>query len=413
MKKGGLNAISLFTGVGGLDFGFEAAGFRTAVALEIDPIACRTMRTNRPWPVLEKDIAQASSAEILAAGNLKCGEVDVLIGGPPCQPFSKSGYWATGDANRLNDPRAQTLRHYLRVLQETQPRAFLLENVLGFSYLGKSEGLDFVKRGISRINSKTGSNYSINVQALNAVDFGVPQARERVFIVGSRDGRPFKFPKPTHADKKLAEGDPALERYLTAWDAIGDLAEAPCGPDLRPRGKWADLLPSIPEGNNYLWHTPRGGGQPLFGWRTRYWNFLLKLAKDQPSWTIQAQPGPATGPFHWDNRRLSARELARLQTFPEDLIFPYGLGDAQRLIGNAVPSALAELLSHEIRVQLLRGRRRQQESLTLLPRKRADMPPVQRPSSVPRKYLSLLGEHSEHPGVGRGAGALRRVASVA
>ena len=89
--------------------------------------------------------------------------------------------------------------------------------------------------------------------------------------------------------------------------------------DLAVRGKWADLLPSIPEGSNYLHHTDRGEGMPLFGWRRRYWTFLLKLAKNRPSWTIQAQPGPAVGPFHWSNRRLSVRELSRLQTFPDDV----------------------------------------------------------------------------------------------
>jgi len=407
-----LKAISLFTGVGGLDFGFEAAGFRTAVALEMESTACSTMRLNRSWKVIESDIANISSEEILATSGLKPKEVDVLIGGPPCQPFSKSSYWATGDSSRLHDPRAQTLKHFLRVLRETLPRTFLLENVLGFSYLGKSEGLDFIRRGIARINSKTGTNYSIHVQALNAVNFGVPQTRERIFVVGSRDGRPFNFPAITHAEKNAVVEGTGLQPYTTVWDAIGDLSEETCGPDLRLRGKWADLLPSIPEGNNYLWHTSRGRGQPLFGWRTRYWNFLLKLAKDQPSWTIQAQPGPATGPFHWDNRRLSAKELSRLQTFPEDLIFPYGLGDAQRLIGNAVPSALAELLAREIKVQLL-GRRSNRERLTLLPIIRDDTPSAEKPGAVPRKYLTLLGKHAEHPGVGRGVGAMRRVAANA
>lgn len=191
---------------------------------------------------------------------------------------------------------------------------------------------------------------------------------------------------------------------------LGDIATSELGPDLALRGKWADLLPSIPEGNNYLWHTSRGNGRPLFGWRTRYWNFLLKLAKNQPSWTIQAQPGPATGPFHWSNRRLSAKELARLQTFPEDLLFPYGLGDAQRLIGNAVPSGLAECIAHEMRTQLLR-RRPNRERFTLLPKRREDMPCPERTTAVPKKYLMLLGEHAEHPGVGKGNGALRRVAS--
>src|SRR5262249_44394676 len=151
---------------------------------------------------------------------------------------------------------------------------------------------------------------------LNAADYGVPQHRERVFIIGSRDGRPFQFPTQTHGDpSNVYEG--TLEPFRTAWDALGDLPMLLNDPALRTTGKWADLLPSIPEGENYLWHTNRGGGEPLFGWRTKYWSFLLKLAKNRPSWTIQAQPGSAIGPFHWCDRKLSSRELCRLQTFPD------------------------------------------------------------------------------------------------
>ncbi|MGO4441593.1 DNA cytosine methyltransferase [Rhizobium sp. RAF56] len=120
MKKP--SVISLFTGAGGLDYGFEAAGFETAVALEMDRKCCATLRSNRVWPVIEDDIAKVSTATILAAGRLKAAEVDVLIGGPPCQPFSKSGFWATGEAKRLNDPRAATIEGYMRVLAEAQPK---------------------------------------------------------------------------------------------------------------------------------------------------------------------------------------------------------------------------------------------------------------------------------------------------
>src|SRR5207249_3243156 len=131
--------------------------------------------------------------------------------------------------------------------------------------------------------------------------------------------------------------------YRTAWDAIGDLDDEHWPLELKPTGKWTGLLKSIPEGKNYLWHTPRGGGDPLFGWRTRYWSFLLKLSKRQPSWTIQAEPGPATGPFHWRNRLLSVEELARLQTFPHGFQVVGNRRSAQRQIRNAVPGALGEL----------------------------------------------------------------------
>src|SRR3984893_5736494 len=110
VKTKRLTAISLFTGVGGLDFGFEAAGFRTAVAVEVDPGACPPIRTNRRCPVIEARIQDVSSRLLLATAGLKVGEADVLIGGPPCQPFSKSGYWKSGDALRLKDTRADTLR---------------------------------------------------------------------------------------------------------------------------------------------------------------------------------------------------------------------------------------------------------------------------------------------------------------
>jgi|SRR5208337_1030016 len=405
-----LKAISLFTGVGGLDFGFEAAGFKTAIAVEMDAVCCRTLRLNRTWRVIEGDIHTVTSKDLLATAKLKRGEADVLIGGPPCQPFSKSGYWARGDAMRLDDPRADTLTAYLRVLRDAQPKAFLLENVYGLAYKGKSEGLDRILAGIEQINRKTGSRYEPVWQVIDAANYGVPQHRERVFIVASRDGKTFKFPKFTHG----APGDllvsPDIEPYRTTWDALGDLPERPNEPSLQMTGKWADLLPSIPEGENYLWHTSRGGGLPLFGWRTRYWSFLLKLAKSRPSWTIQAQPGPATGPFHWTSRRLSALELCRLQTFPDGLEFDCGRNNIQRMLGNAVPSLVAEVIARSIRAQLL-GKPVKKKKLELLPPNRKTTPAPESVSNVPKVYRSLIGNHAEHPGTGQGNRALERVAA--
>lgn len=396
-----LKAISLFSGVGGLDFGFEAAGFETAVALDADNTACETIGLNRHWPVICSDIAAVTSKTILKTAALKTGEADILFCGPPCQPFSKSGYWATGDAKRLDDPRAGTLGHFLRVLRDTQPKTFLLENVLGFAFSGKSEGFDLIRRGIDRINKDLGTDYVFAVHALNAADFGVPQTRERLVIVGSRDGKGFRFPTPTHAPPDRLEAHGTMHCYRTAWDALGDLPEQLNDPSLKMTGKWAELLATIPEGQNYLWHTDRGGGAALFGWRTRYWSFMLKLAKDQPSWTIQAQPGPATGPFHWCNRKLSALELGRLQTLPDGLTFKCSRNDFQRLIGNAVPSLMAEVLAREIKVQLL-GKKRASTALKLMPPDRGAPPAPAKPARLPTKYRALVGEHEDHPGAGKG-----------
>lgn len=409
-----LKAISLYTGVGGLDFGFEAAGFQTSVAIEIDPVACRVLAGNRPsWKIIGDDIGNVSVLKILDTAGLRPREADVLIGGPPCQPFSKSSYWVTGSSKRLEDTRAGTLAHYLKVLKAALPKAFLLENVLGLSYAGKTEAVDFIRRELADINKSTAANYSFSIQSLNAADFGVPQLRERVFIVGARDGKPFRFPKRTHGPKSEFDENKDVLPHATAWDAIGDLPQDSNDPALTVSGKWADLLPTIPEGYNYLWHTPRGGGEPLFGWRTRYWNFLLKLSKGQPSWTIQAQPGPSTGPFHWRNRKLSAEELCRLQTFPSNLNFgTCKRAEIQRLVGNAVPSALAEVLAREIRAQLL-GATRKRGVLSLIPKQQGDVPPPEKTLTVPKKYLSLVAAHAEHPGTGKGAGALRRLGRVA
>ena len=343
-------ALSLYTGAGGLDLGLEAAGFDCRAAVELDPDCVATLRANRPWPVIDRSIHEIQSAELLRVAGLEPGEADILIGGPPCQPFSKAGYWASGDARRLDDPRADTVAAFLRVLRDTRPRAFLMENVAGLAYKGKDEGLKLIQSTLESINRACGTGYSASLLVLKAADFGIPQARERAFLIGARDGTPFGTVAPTH-------GSPApdslfLHPHLTAWDALWDL-ENDDSPELRVRGKWADLLPSVPEGANYLHFTERGGGPPLFGWRRRYWNFLLKLAKDQPSWTLTAQPGPATGPFHWRSRRLSARELCRLQTMPDDYRVLGSLGSVQRQVGNAVPSALAELLGLAIRQRLL------------------------------------------------------------
>ncbi len=405
--------ISLFSGAGGLDYGLEAAGFQFGAGVEMDADCVATIFESRPnWPVVCASVFDIPTADLLRRGGLRRGQVDLVAGGPPCQPFSKAGYWARGDARRLSDPRSDTLGAFLRVVREALPKVVLLENVEGLKYAGKDEGLQLLLAELEAINKAEGTAYRPVVQVLNAADFGVPQLRERVFVVAHREGRSFRFPAPTHAPggetRRLLTA--ATEPYRTAWDAIGGDSLVSPNEDLRIRGKWAELLPSIPEGANYLHHTDRGEGLPLFGWRRRYWTFLLKLAKNKPSWTIQAQPGPAVGPFHWSNRRLSVRELCRLQTFPDDVNIVGERGSAQKQLGNAVPSLLAEVVGRAIREQLLghsiKG------PLKLLPARRLPVPAPERPTRVPRKYRHLQGDHSPHPGTGLGRAALARTASA-
>lgn len=400
-----LKALSLFTGIGGLDFGFEAAGFQTIAAVEANLTVASTIRQNRKWDVFQESLDPRRAAEICSSAIVRdAGPIDIVIAGPPCQPFSKAAYWREDGASGLDDPRSNTLNAFLRVIALTRPRAFLLENVPGFAASGHSGGLDRILRGVTRINNALGSKYKVHWAKLNAANYGVPQIRERVFLIAAEDGREFTFPRPTHRSGARGEDDVGLPMYTTCWDAIGGIAETEDA-SLQMKGKWAGLLPSIPEGENYLWHTNRGGGLPLFGWRTRYWNFLLKLAKDRPSWTIQSQSGSASGPFHWSNRRLSAAELFRLQTFPNDVRCAAGRTEMQRMVGNAVPSLLAEALAREIKRQLFDLEDDAGKPFALAIPKNEKVPRRALAQPVPPVFQALAGTHADHPGSGLGPGA--------
>jgi DNA (cytosine-5)-methyltransferase 1 len=414
-----VKVISLFTGAGGLDIGLERAGFEIAGCVESDRDCQQTLEANRPgWRLLKPgDIHQHRPADILSALELKRGEPTLLAGGPPCQPFSKSGQWKHGSPRRMQDPRAQTLRAYFDVLEATLPDFMLLENVKGITASRKQvthkyEALDALRSALRRINRRHKTAYEPYALVIDTADHGVPQHRERVFVFAARDGAGLTEPDPTHgAVARAANGQSAVERYRNAWDAIWFLDDPDFDPELRPAGTWAELLPSIPEGANYLHHTRRGAGEPLFGWRTRYWSFLLKLAKARPSWTLQAQAGPATGPFHWRSRRLTSRELARLQCFPDDWELMGAPTSVRRQLGNAVPPPVGELLGLAIRRQICGERPRVRPSL--IPEARDDCPQPETPAAVAQRYLALRGEHDDHPGAGLGPGARRRTAEPA
>lgn len=397
-------SLSLFTGAGGLDIGLNQAGFRSKLCIELDTTARHTLRLNQPAVILAEpaDIHSLSMTEISEQSGLDEGDVGLLFGGPPCQPFSKAALWNDGKSLRLRDPRARTLHAMLDAVEHFLPEVFVLENVVGFATKGRYAGASFVQRRLKEINAQSGAKYRPNIIRINAVDFGAPQSRERIFLIAERSGKNFKQPTPTHFSPDIATSNDTTWR--TAWDAIGHLADAAYAPALDMTGKWAGLLPSIPEGNNYLWHTERGGGQALFGWRRRYWTFLLKLAKNLPSWTIQASPGPATGPFHWANRRLSIAELAALQTFPAGHIWEGNYRDLQTQIGNAVPPVLGEIIGNQIRRQFY-GIDTPLIS-SLIPAKRDDCPAPEKVKRVPKRYTTLELDITPHPGTGFGPRAV-------
>ncbi len=404
-----LRIISLFTGAGGLDLGFEAAGFRTTACVEIDPTARKTIQKNRPrWNLLsEGNVHHIEPRVLLETAGVRRRQIDVVLGGPPCQPFSKAAFWANGTTARLKDKRADTLRAMLDTIEAALPRAVVIENVRGIGYAKKDEALKLIHRRLRAINRHHRTRYKPVTKYLNAVDYGVPQVRERAFIVAFRDGTKFEPLPPTHGvTENTATGQNSKRlRFATAWDALGDLMPSTSEmKQLSLKGKWARLIPSIPEGENYLYHTAYGDGRPLFGWRTRYWSFLLKLAKDRPSWTLQASPGPATGPFHWDNRALSILEMCRLQTFPRKWKVAGDYAAARQQVGNAVPPALAEAVATSVKHALLGKPRRQPKLKMSIRRRNGSMPAPSAPSAVPRSYLKLVGRYSDHPGPGKGPG---------
>ncbi len=348
--------ISLFSGAGGLDAGLKKAGYDIRVALDFDHDSCETLRLNyKNTVVIEGDIQKITTDELFSKANCKLGDIDLLVGGPPCQPFSKSAFW--NGSKGLKDPRAVTLHEYIRVLTEMKPKAFILENVFGLAYKNHKEAFDYLKEGFKALG------YHINCKVVNAADYGVPQLRQRLIILGSRD-KLIEFPHKTHlppSEKdngmlfEFNENLPFHVSAKTAFTGLRPILKEELGSELKVNGKWGHLLPDIPPGDNYLFYTEKKGHKnPLFEWRSRYWSFLLKLSPDKPSWTIQAQPGPYVGPFHWENRRLTFAEMKRIQTFPDKYEFYGKRSSIQKQIGNAVPSLLAQKLGEAVKEQLFR-----------------------------------------------------------
>ncbi len=342
-------AISLFSGAGGLDLGVEAAGYRVAAAVEHDRDAALTMEKNfhhLASPVIRKDILETPTREILERADLRAGQrPNLLVGGPPCTPFSKSGFWLEWKRAGL-DPDASLLQAYTRVLAEAKPRAFILENVYALTYNNRASRPAY-ERLLREIYE---AGYSLDTKVLNAADYGVPQVRPRLFIVGVPKGsRLPDLPEPSHTgmwERRLSGS--GTTPHVTSGQALAGLTCEP-EPGEVIGGQYAHLLPGIPPGENYLHYTAeRGHPDPEFKWRSRYWSFLLKLDPNRPSPTIQAQPGPNVGPFHWDNRRLRVGEIKRLFTFPDEFELVGTRPSIQAQLGNAVPPLLAERVAAQI-----------------------------------------------------------------
>lgn len=338
-----VKCVSLFSGAGGLDLGASRAGLEVVACVENDPDAAQTLRQNKRH--INAEVYQCETQDLCFDGWLN-GSTSVLIGGPPCQPFSKNGYWIKND-NRLiqKDPR-NLLGEYLRALSEMKPTGFLFENVESILHPTNKEGF------FAFVHAAEALGYSCTISRVNAADFGVPQKRKRVFVFGVKNHRnPMPQPEPTH----MAPGKKDLLSNLPEHNGVGPYIEKFRGAEYQERqedpsdGTYYRELLHVPAGRNYMalsqildyeGRTFRNG--------SRFWNFLQKLHPDEPSITIAAQPGPWVGPFHWDNRRLRVPEIAAIQTFPETYTFAGNRRAIQKQIGNAVPCELAEKMVNHL-----------------------------------------------------------------
>lgn len=346
----GLRALSLFSGCGGLDLGIQNAGFDVILGVDNDRYTALSHAANFPDAAFFDgsiaDFTQDVARDLVGEAGLR--DMDLLVGGPPCPPFSKSRFYRTEKPRAMSDPVGEvTINGYLETLRWLRPKAFLLENVAGMAFKVHQETLDFILATAGDLG------YNCTTMVLNAADYGVPQIRQRFFIVGVLEGE-FAVPPPTHRDP--ADESSELPPWVTAGEAINDLDTEENASDEGhvAGGKHRHLLEEIPPGDNYLYLTAkRGHPNPQFEWRKRYWSFLLKLSPDLPSWTIQARRSNNMGPLHWRNRILRIEEVKRLQTFPDEWFLSGNVERQWRQVGNAVPPRLAQALGSSIAQALL------------------------------------------------------------
>ncbi|QQV02849.1 MULTISPECIES: DNA cytosine methyltransferase [Chryseobacterium] len=338
-----MNVVSFFAGAGGLDLGFKKAGFDVIWANEYDKEIWETYQKNHPHTILDKrSIINVPSGEV--------PECDGIIGGPPCQSWSEAGAM-----KGINDKRGQLFFDFIRILEAKQPKFFLAENVSGMLLGRHSSALENIKE----MFRNAGIGYELSFEMVNACDYNVPQDRKRVIFVGIRKDLGFKyeFQKPNFPK-------------LTLQNAISDLEKNVLPAKTNNKTNGNDC--SVP---NHEYMT--GGFSTIFMSRNRVRGW------DEQSFTIQA--GGRHAPIHPQApkmkfieqnirvfvpgqehlyRRLSVRECARIQTFPDDFIFYYdNISAGYKMIGNAVPVNLAYFLANTIKQQILKNEIQNQEKI--------------------------------------------------
>jgi len=348
-----LPVISLFSGAMGLDLGLEASGLEVVLALESGRFPAETIRLNRPnLPLIDRPIEDVTTEEILTKAGLKPGEAFAVVGGPSCQVFSTAG-----QRRSLGDPRSTMFKHFVRVIKEAQPKFFVMENVRGlisaavrhrplsdrgpgFPALHEDEQLGSAFKVV--VSSLRELGYYCVFDVLNAADYGVPQTRQRLVILGSRDGKKLQMPEPSHHEA----GKGGLKRWKTLGDAIGRLNEKePEFYTFCPAKE--QYLKLVPEGGNWrdlpvaMKRTALGSAFDSWGGRS---GFFRRLSMSEPSPALTTRPdSKATTLCHpTELRPLTVGEYARIQQFPAHWDFAGPTRKKYEQVGNAVPIGLGK-----------------------------------------------------------------------
>jgi len=388
----GLSLIDIFAAPGGLSLGFNMAGFRLVAAVDNDEKGIKTLSHNFPDAmVFLKDVQRLNGEWLLDKVSISEGDLDVLVGSPPCQGFStvgrvkiasliKKGIWKleNGNPRLIDDPRNLLYKEFVRIVKEIEPKFFVMENVHGMRSYHNG---NLVKQILSEFKV---IGYRADYRVLNAAEFGVPQQRKRIFFIGNRLGISNPFPRKTHsvctAQNERSSDCMVIKKAITVWEAIGDLPclkagegeevtdykALPCNHyqawsrkgsskvfnhvarshrqrdldtfnSMKPGDKWRDLRPKYK--NSY-------------GYRDDIFTDKFKrLWKDRPSWTVTAH-------LHKDGyvyihptqpRTITVREAARLQSFPDRFRFMGARTHQFKQVGNAVPPLLAKAVADTLR----------------------------------------------------------------
>lgn len=385
MRK--FKTISLFSGGMGLDVGLERTDrFETVACVEAVPAFAETIRMNRDagrlspnLEVFQGDIRKCSPEEVLAATGLRRGEVDLIVGGPPCQSFSTAGRRGT-----VQDPRGTLLWEFLRFVDAIRPRFFLMENVRGLMSAalrhrpiaerpqtgGEPYSPDEQPGSVVRLFARDlaklkGDSYNLDIFEVNAVNYGAPQLRERVLFIGNKFNAKVDLPSPTHGSSRLANALalPGLgyENSVVPWRTLGEALEGLDDPepvvlDFSPRKK--RFLSMVPPGANWrslpeeVQRESMGKAWYAKGGRSGWWR---RLSMDLPCPTLVTMPNHAsTALCHpTETRALSIREYARVQEFPDSWAFAGTLSEQYAQVGNAVPTRLGEVAGHAIAEKLM------------------------------------------------------------